>query len=100
VLEEAPPTAGYVCSPDECQPAPPLAPIQFWGEPIYSNETSFYILQDDYFNLNPILYGLDFSIFVKVCPVLEEREVIERDGGSSAPGPCYDDCSTYTYIST
>ena len=59
-MEAAPPAPEYICSPDECKPAPPLAAIQFWGEPIYSNETSFYVLQDGYFNLNPIQFGLEF----------------------------------------
>jgi hypothetical protein len=94
VLEEAPPSANYVCSPDECEPAPPLQPLQVWGEPVFSNETSFYVLQDDYFNLDPVVFGLNFSIFVKVCPVLEKRmEFGERD--SPVPGACYDECSTY-----
>ncbi|KAH0541508.1 hypothetical protein FGG08_004049, partial [Glutinoglossum americanum] len=55
----------YACSPDECEKAPKLQPIQTWGDSIFSNETSFYILQDHYFNLNPVDFGLDFSIFVK-----------------------------------
>lgn len=62
-LEVGPPSTDYVCDPKDCLPAPPV-PL----EPnlnITNNITIFspYPLPTGYFNLNPVIFGLDWGIF-------------------------------------
>ncbi|KAI9828519.1 MAG: hypothetical protein M1826_006056, partial [Phylliscum demangeonii] len=111
-VDETLPDAGYVCSPGNCIPAPALKPIQYWGEPVASNQTDGYRLQDGYFNLDPRTFGLDYNIFTE-----DIRVIVAPDGSvtssvlnagaqgvvgglgilqrraTKAPAACYDDCN-------
>ncbi|EXF79576.1 glycoprotein X [Colletotrichum fioriniae PJ7] len=53
-----PPADDYVCAPQNCIPAPPVT-LANWKE----NETSYYPVNEGYFNLNPNAFGLPFDIF-------------------------------------
>ncbi|KAI9720213.1 MAG: hypothetical protein M1812_003031 [Candelaria pacifica] len=104
-INEAPPDRGYVCDPSRCLPVAPLNPNppQTWGEPVVSNTTDKYYLQDDYFNLNPRNFDLDFDIFqqqVVVVVNLPSKARIRRGPkgrlakrATTAPRACYDDCN-------
>ncbi|KAI9799474.1 MAG: hypothetical protein M1833_003996 [Piccolia ochrophora] len=74
-IEEGFPDRGYYCSPDECEPVAPLESPQYWGEPIESNDTDKYVLQDDYFNLNPLHFSLGYDNFVEELVI-----VVDPDG--------------------
>ncbi|KAL4734393.1 hypothetical protein BDV11DRAFT_198242 [Aspergillus similis] len=58
------PAETYYCSPEECIKAPPLYDDnQYWGEPVVSDEVGTYNVSKYYFNINPELFGLNYSIF-------------------------------------
>ncbi|KAI9821272.1 MAG: hypothetical protein M1827_004008 [Pycnora praestabilis] len=103
---EGPPDSGYVCDPSQCLPTAPLKPLQYWGQPIVSNETEKYTLQDDYINLDPEHFGLGFDIFLEEVVVVvalggneSSSDVVSRERSrlvrraETAPPMCYDDCN-------
>jgi hypothetical protein len=58
-FEQNPPADTYYCSPDECVPAPPLSSFNQTGPGCGPYQTA-----PGYFNFNPELFGLSYSIFV------------------------------------
>ncbi|KAI9839215.1 MAG: hypothetical protein M1819_003208 [Sarea resinae] len=104
---EAPPDRGYICDPSDCQPVTPLNSPQMWGPNITSNATGNYTLQDDYFNLDPENFGLNFSIFVQETVVVQvenppnkhkrgaARSFLSRfmKRAQTAPPACFADCN-------
>jgi hypothetical protein len=67
-----PPPDDYVCQPSECVVSPPFTPVTGgWSDSILSNDTSYFPPQEDYFNLSPFAFGLNFDIFVQEVEVLE-----------------------------
>jgi hypothetical protein len=107
-IEAGLPAESYVCSPDECIKSPPFIHDQYWGTPVESNEIrSTYNVSKDYFNLDPQIFGLSYSIFRipdlkpgddhyytrssrRSWSKLHSRESI---GVSTVPGACYDECN-------
>lgn len=66
------PPSDYVCQPSECVVSPLFTPVTAgWGNSIYSNATSYFPPQEDYFNLSPLDFGLSFDIFAETVEVLE-----------------------------
>jgi hypothetical protein len=64
-IPAGPPAFAYYCRPEECKPVSPFTPPDNWGADSSSNVTSYYPLQDDYFNLAPPAFGLSYDIFVR-----------------------------------
>ena len=62
-FEQNPPADTYYCSPNECLPVPPLP--SFTPTPIGGGICGPYPNTPDYFNFNPELFGLSYSIFVE-----------------------------------
>jgi hypothetical protein len=56
-FEQNPPADTYYCSPDECVPVPPLPSFNQTGCGPYQTASG-------YFNFDPELFGLSYSIFV------------------------------------
>lgn len=107
-IEAGLPAESYVCSPDECIKSPPFIHDQYWGTPVESNEIrSTYNVSKDYFNLDPEIFGLNYSIFriPDLKPgddhyyILSSRrswsKLLSRQsiGASTVPGACYDECN-------
>ncbi|KAF4157458.1 hypothetical protein CNMCM6936_005030 [Aspergillus lentulus] len=107
-IEAGLPAESYVCSPDECIKSPPFIHDQYWGTPVESNEIrSTYYVSKDYFNLDPEIFGLNYSIFR--IPDLRPGDdhyyirssrrswskLLSRAsiGVSTVPGACYDECN-------
>jgi hypothetical protein len=107
-IEAGLPAESYVCSPDECIKSPPFIHDQYWGTPVESNEIrSTYNVSKDYFNLDPEIFGLNYSIFR--IPDLKPGDdhyytrssrrswskLLSREsiGVSTVPGACYDECN-------
>jgi hypothetical protein len=55
-----PPAYSYVCDPQYCVVAPDFTNVTW-----LSDETSYYPPQQDYYNLNPLAFGLDYGIFAE-----------------------------------
>ncbi|KAL2813847.1 hypothetical protein BJX63DRAFT_393422 [Aspergillus granulosus] len=106
------PAVSYICSPDECIESPPYIEDQYWGEPIVSDEVSTYNLSMYYFNLNPEIFGLNYSIFrfpesdrtrnihykKSYSEDAEWNRLLARQGqdlvtDETIPGVCYDECN-------
>lgn len=64
-FEQGLPADTYVCAPEECLPVADLPPLQPFDKnaTIINENCAFITPVDDYFNLNPLLFGLDYSIF-------------------------------------
>jgi len=63
-FEQNPPAESYVCAPEECMPVADLPPLETWLDYENVNDTCAWLTpMDDYFNLNPTFFGLDFDIF-------------------------------------
>lgn len=63
-FEQNPPAESYVCAPEECMPVADLPPLETWLDYENVNDTCAWLTPiDDYFNLNPTFFGLDFDIF-------------------------------------
>lgn len=107
-IEAGLPAESYVCSPDECIKSPPFIHDQYWGTPVESKEIrSSYNVSKDYFNLDPEIFGLDYSIFriPDLKPgddhyyILSSRrswsKLLSRQSisASTVPGACYDECN-------
>jgi len=89
--DEPPPDPEYICQPEECIPAPPLAPAQYCGEKIFGQEVcKNYYDNYPYFNLDPRKWGLDFSIFSS-NNTFAKRQAINNNAVSYQN--CYDDCN-------
>ncbi|KAH1296603.1 hypothetical protein KXX11_007797 [Aspergillus fumigatus] len=107
-IEASMPAESYVCSPDECIKSSPFIHDQYWGTPVESSEIrSSYNISKDYFNLDPEIFGLNYSIFRipdlkpgddhyyirssrRTWSKLLARQSI---GVSTVPGACYDECN-------
>ncbi|KAJ5144049.1 uncharacterized protein N7515_002836 [Penicillium bovifimosum] len=94
-IEAGLPDVGYVCTPSDCVPAPPLD----------SDPSSEYDLSKEYFNLNPEGFGLDYSIYdTSADNAVGKRFISLRDfiAGRKAkrvditniPTVCYNDCNS------
>jgi hypothetical protein len=107
-IEAGLPAESYVCSPDECIKSPPFIHDQYWGTPVESNEIgSTYNVSKDYFNLDPEIFGLNYSIFrvLDLKPgddhyyIRSTRRswgrLLSRQsiGVSTVPGACFDECN-------
>jgi len=59
------PADTYVCAPEECLPVAELPSLDdFLAANQYSNDSCAWLTPvDDYFNLNPVDFGLDYDIF-------------------------------------
>ena len=80
-----PPPDNYVCQPSECVVSPPFTPVTgAWGNDISSNATSYFPPQEDYFNLSPFAFGLNFDIFVEVVEVIGGSTITTGDWTSQA----------------
>jgi hypothetical protein len=107
-IEAGLPAESYVCRPEECIKSPPFIHDQYWGTPVESNEIrSTYNVSKNYFNLDPQLFGLNYSIFR--IPDLKPGDdhyyiqssrrswskLLSRQsiGASTVPGACYDECN-------
>lgn len=78
-----PPPDNYVCQPSECVVSPPFTPVTGgWGNDISSNDTSYFPPQEDYFNLSPFAFGLNFDIFVQEVEVLGGTTITTGDWAS------------------
>jgi len=81
---------------------------QYWGDPVSSNDSPAlnsslkFVPIDEYFNLNPLDFGLNYSIFVPtvvnttittsgVYPT--KKPISPRQVSLPLPGACYDDCN-------
>ncbi|KAK5958082.1 hypothetical protein OHC33_001272 [Knufia fluminis] len=64
-FEQNLPADTYVCAPEECIPVAPLPPLRTFveDEPYINDTCAWYTPIDDYFNIDPRLFGLDFDIF-------------------------------------
>lgn len=64
-FEQNLPADTYICAPEECLPVADLPPLGKLEDYLGSvNDSCAWITPiDDYFNLNPLLFGLDFDIF-------------------------------------
>ncbi|KAF4271151.1 hypothetical protein CNMCM8812_000685 [Aspergillus fumigatus] len=107
-IEASMPAESYVCSPDECIKSSPFIHDQYWGTPVESSEIrSSYNISKDYYNLDPEIFGLNYSIFRipdlkpgddhyyirssrRTWSKLLARQSI---GVSTVPGACYDECN-------
>jgi hypothetical protein len=93
-IEAGLPDVGYICTPSDCVPAPPLD----------SDPSSEYDLSDEYFNLNPEGFGLDYSIydtssdsavgkrFISLRDFIAGRKA-KRVDITNIPTVCYNDCN-------
>lgn len=101
------PADTYVCSPDQCIESPPFIHKQFWGEPGESDKVApTYNVSKDYFNLNPELFRLDYSIFKYPENPADLDHYYKRSFGSrfrgklqsrqsitDVPPECFDECN-------
>lgn len=63
-FEQNPPADTYVCAPEECMPVADLPPLETWLDYENVNDTCAWLTPiDDYFNINPTFFDLDFDIF-------------------------------------
>jgi hypothetical protein len=90
-FEVGPPRRGYVCSPDQCKPTPPLLPPQNWGPPVYGKQIDKFVVSPGYFNFDPRKFGLEWDIFAfqeaPRYPTLRARQAL------IAPPVCFEDCN-------
>lgn len=96
-VESGLPDVGYVCSPENCILAPPLA---------VSNQ-SHYNVSKNYYNLNPTDFGLNYSIFqfsddtttsthkrdMSLRDFIASRKAKRVDITDAIPPTCWDDCN-------
>ncbi|KAJ5327205.1 uncharacterized protein N7506_010307 [Penicillium brevicompactum] len=96
-VESGLPDVGYVCSPENCILAPPLA---------VSNQ-SHYNVSKNYYNLNPTDFGLNYSIFqfsddtttstrkrdMSLQDFIASRKAKRVDITDAIPPTCWDDCN-------
>lgn len=99
-FEVGPPADTYICNPHNCKPLPPQHPPQNWSSP--DPHTWKYIGSEDYFNLNPIFFGLSYGILVfpPGDPIRQDQpievsgtDLIQRDQLIEVPGQCYALCN-------
>ncbi|KAJ5542069.1 hypothetical protein N7461_008072 [Penicillium sp. DV-2018c] len=93
-IEAGLPDVGYVCTPSDCVPAPPLD----------TDPSSEYGLSKEYYNLNPEGFGLDYSIydtsgnnavgkrFMSLRDFIASRKA-KRVDITNIPTVCYNDCN-------
>lgn len=64
-FEQKPPADTYACAPEECLPVAALTPFDaYLAANTPSNDSCAWLTPiDEYFNLNPLFFGLDFGIF-------------------------------------
>lgn len=96
------PADGYVCAPSDCIPAPPL----IYNQSVATDENGHHFnISNDYYNLDPVDFGLNYSIFRVSGFAVSKRK---RDSKSfwdllvgqnakrdisDIPGQCYNDCN-------
>jgi len=64
-FEQNPPASSFVCSPDECKPAPdiPSSLLNITTPENPPADCAWYTPIEGYFNLNPYQFGLTFAIY-------------------------------------
>lgn len=64
-FEQGLPADSYYCKPDDCRPVAALPPLDVYLRTnVYNNNSCAFITPiDDYFNLNPLNFGLNYGIF-------------------------------------
>jgi hypothetical protein len=78
-----------VCRPQDCIPSPPLLPPQHWGDPDSPDGPWIFNVSQDYFNLNPYTFGLDYGIFA----FPQQDTLHSRAESTFIPGRCYPACN-------
>lgn len=102
------PDRNFLCPPDQCAPAEVLpVPLATWDDTIYGNSTpalnSGLTVQalDNYFNMDPLDFGLSYEIFVIEETITLTATTIRppsptigaRQAQTSVPGACFPWCN-------